>query len=100
VSAAIEVAATEAKFAILTSEEPNSNIRSYTLMTIDDRDGRLIITRVPSPVAPTTTRPPPDEITIECRLDPFGDPVREQRIQDAIARRLIRLRGRDVAPLR
>lgn len=87
IDAAVEVALESAEVAAVGSQRAPDRV-IYELVSIEGRPGQLVIARGES-----------GRLTLSARIGRFGEPPRERRLLDAVARRLARLRGVDIAPL-
>lgn len=85
--AAVEVALESAEVAVIGSGHTPDRA-TYQLVSLEGRPGELVIARGES-----------GRLTLSARIGRFGDPARERRLLDAVAGRLARLGGVDIAPL-
>lgn len=101
VEAAAVVGLERAECAILRRTENSPTVVAYALRTVLDQDGVLRFTRAaPADGAGSQDRGENIDITVFCRVGPFGDQEREERILDAVRDRLGELRGVEFAPSR
>lgn len=110
VEAAVDIAMSEAETAVVTTNDASDWFALYDfgLITIDDRRGTLVASRLNPPPAPTKSSTDdlataavrgPEPIRFFCRIGPQGDQNREDLILSSVERRLRQLRGRGAAAI-
>ena len=98
--AAMEVSAPRAELGVLRTEKTEVRVR-FEVVSATDELGEVVASRTAADGTASAQLPPGEdiEITLSARIGRFGDPVREGRILDALARRLTQLHNRATAPL-
>lgn len=91
--AAMEVAAPRAELALVETKTSSDRV-VFGVVAATDENGEVVATRTPGNGAGEDI-----EIRLTARIGRFGDAAREQRILDALARRLGQLHGKAIAPL-
>lgn len=97
VDAAVGVAVGAAEAAVTGARTNGPDERVYYLRTVADEPGILVVSRSPEPAGAAGSAP--SNITLRTSIGRFGNPDRERRLLEAVARRLTDLRGRQYSPL-